>query len=54
MCACGCFLLAAIAAGLVYCVIHGMWVALALIVVATALVGWFGRKGFGWPPGQKK
>ena len=44
MCACGCFLLAAIAAGLVYTVMHGMWLAAAGVVVAAALIGLFGKK----------
>jgi hypothetical protein len=44
MCACGCFLVAAIAAGLVYTVMHGLWLATAGIVVLAALIGWFGKK----------
>ena len=44
MCACGCFLVAAIVAGLVYTVMHGMWLATAGIVVLAGLIGWFGRK----------
>ena len=44
MCACGCFLLAAIAAGLFYTVTHGMWAAAVGIVIAAALIGVFGKK----------
>jgi hypothetical protein len=44
MCACGCFLVAVIAAGLVYTVMHGLWLATAGIVVLAALIGWFGKK----------
>lgn len=44
MCACGCFLVVAIVAGLVYTVMHGLWLATAGIVVAAGLIGWFGRK----------
>lgn len=44
MCACGCFLVAAIVAGLVYTVMHGLWLATAGIVVLAALIGWFGKK----------
>ena len=44
MCACGCFLAAAVVAGLVYSVMHGLWLAAAGIVVLSALIGWLGRK----------
>ncbi len=44
MCACGCFLAIAIAGGLVYTVMHGLWLATAGIAVAAALIGWFGKK----------
>jgi hypothetical protein len=44
MCACGCFLLLAIAAALVYCVMHGLWLAAAGVIALTVLIGWFGRK----------
>jgi hypothetical protein len=44
MCACGCFLIAAIVAGLVYCAMHGLWLAGAAILLVAALTGWFGKK----------
>lgn len=44
MCACGCFLVAAIVAGLAYTVMHGMWLGTAGIVVVAAVIGWFGKK----------
>jgi hypothetical protein len=44
MCACGCFLLLAIAGALVYTIMHGLWLAAAGVIVFTAAVGWFGRK----------
>jgi membrane protein implicated in regulation of membrane protease activity len=44
MCACGCLALAAVVAGLVYTIMHGMWLAVAGIVIVSALAGWFGRK----------
>jgi hypothetical protein len=44
LCACGCFLLAAIVAALVYCVLHALWWAVAGIVLFTGLIGWFSRK----------
>ena len=47
MCACGCFLIAAVVAALVYTVMHGMWLAAAGVVAAAAVVGWFGKKAAG-------
>jgi hypothetical protein len=44
MCACGCFLVAAIVGALVYCVMHGLWLAAAGVVVFAAAIAWFGRK----------
>ena len=44
MCACGCFVLAAVIAALVYTVMHGMWLAAAAVVPVAALLGWLGRK----------
>jgi len=43
MCACGCFVLAAVIAALVYTVMHGLWVATAGVVLVAALLGWLGR-----------
>ena len=43
MCACGCFVLAAVIAALVYTFMHGMWLALVAVVLVTALLGWLGR-----------
>jgi hypothetical protein len=47
MCACGCFLLVAIVAGLAYAVIHGLWLAAISIVIFALVIGWFGRKAAG-------
>ena len=47
MCACGCFLIVAIVAGLVYSVMHGLWLATIAIVLFAAIVGRFGRKAAG-------
>lgn len=44
MCACGCFLVAAIVAALVYCVMHALWLPLVLVLLFAAVIGWFGRK----------
>jgi hypothetical protein len=44
LCACGCFLLAAIVAALAWCILHGLWWAVAGIVIVTGLIGWFARK----------
>jgi hypothetical protein len=44
MCACGCFLIVAVVAALVYTVMHGMWLAAAGVVVAAGLIGVFGKK----------
>jgi membrane protein implicated in regulation of membrane protease activity len=44
MCACGCFLILAIAAALVYSVLHGLWLAAAAVLLFALIVGWFGRK----------
>ena len=44
MCACGCFVLAAVIAALVYSVMHGLWLLAIAVLLATALIGWLGRK----------
>lgn len=44
MCACGCFLLAAVVAALVYTVMHGLWLLTAAVLIVAALIGWFGKK----------
>ena len=44
MCACGCLALAGVIAGMVYTVMHGLWLATAAIVIASVLIGWFGKK----------
>jgi len=46
MCACGCFLLVAVVAGLVYCVMHGLWLAAGAVLLFSALAGWFGKKAW--------
>jgi len=40
MCACGCFFVVLAIAGLAWCVIHGLWLPAALIVILTAASGW--------------
>ena len=44
MCACGCFLLAAVAAALAYCIMHHLWLPAAGVVAFAALAGWLGSK----------
>ena len=44
MCACGCLLLAGLAAALVFCVMHGLWLIAAGVIALAALVGWLGAK----------
>jgi membrane protein implicated in regulation of membrane protease activity len=44
MCACGCFVLAAVIAALVYTVMHGLWLAAIAVLLFTAALGWLGRK----------
>ncbi len=47
MCACGCFVVVAVVAALVYCVMHGLWVAAIGVLIFSAVVGWFGKKAAG-------
>jgi hypothetical protein len=42
MCACGCFLLAVVAAALAYCVVHRLWLPGAGVVALAVLAGWLG------------
>ncbi len=44
MCACGCFLVAGLAAAFVFCVMHGLWLLAGGVVAVAALVGWLGAK----------
>jgi len=44
MCACGCFILLAVVAALVYSVMHGLWMAAVAVLAFSLIVGWFGRK----------
>lgn len=44
MCACGCFLALALAAGLVYCVLHSLWLPAAGLIALAALLAWLGKK----------
>jgi hypothetical protein len=44
VCACGCFLLAALVAAFVYCVMHGLWLLAAAVLLLSALLGWLGKK----------
>jgi hypothetical protein len=54
MCGCGCLVPIAIVGGLVYCVLHGLWIAAALLIAAAVATGWFGRKMLGWRPDMKR
>jgi uncharacterized membrane protein YfcA len=54
MCACGCFFLAVVVAGLTYTALHSLWLLFVLILLASAISGWFGRKAAGWRPPPKK
>jgi|GEM_PF-3535472 len=44
MCACGCFVVAAVAAALVYSLMHGLWPAVAAILLFTAVLGYLAKK----------
>jgi hypothetical protein len=44
MCACGCFLLVAVAAGLAYCVMHGLWLIAVAVLLLAALIAWLSKK----------
>lgn len=44
MCACGCFVLAAVIAALVYSIMHGLWLLAIAVLLVTGLLGWLGRK----------
>jgi hypothetical protein len=47
MCACGCFLVVAVIAALVYCVMHGLWLVAVAVLLFSALVAWLGKKAAG-------
>jgi hypothetical protein len=49
MCACGCFLLAALVAALIYCVMHGLWLLAAAVLIVSGVLGWLARKTFQGP-----
>jgi hypothetical protein len=44
MCACGCILVLGLIGALAYCVMHGLWIAAAGVVVLGCVVGWLGAK----------
>jgi hypothetical protein len=44
MCACGCFVVAALVAAIVYGVLHGLWLMVAAAVLLAIVFGWFGKK----------
>jgi hypothetical protein len=46
MCACGCFVLAAVIAALVFAIMHGLWLMAIAVMIAAAALGWLGRKMF--------
>ncbi|HEX4133449.1 MAG TPA: hypothetical protein VHY84_02410 [Bryobacteraceae bacterium] len=47
MCACGCLVLVAVVAALVYCAMHGLWLIGAAVLLFAALIGWLGKKAAG-------
>jgi membrane protease YdiL (CAAX protease family) len=47
MCACGCFIVAAVLAALVYSVMHGLWAIAAGVLIMAIVLGWFGKKAAG-------
>lgn len=51
MCACGCFVLVAVVAALVYCVMHGLWFLAAVVFLVAAALGWLGKKTIQSPRG---
>ena len=44
MCACGCFILAALTAVVVYGAMHGLWLLVAAALLLACVFGWFGKK----------
>jgi membrane protein implicated in regulation of membrane protease activity len=54
MCACGCFLLVAVLAALVYSVMHGLWILAFAVLIFSAIVIWLGKKATGsWSSSKK-
>jgi len=47
VCACGCFLLVAVVAALVYALMHGLWLLAAAVLFFAAIIGWLGKKTVG-------
>jgi hypothetical protein len=54
MCACGCFLLLAVLAALLYCYVNGYWIAFGLVIAVAFAAGWFGRNMANWRPAPRK
>ena len=44
MCACGCFVAAALIAVVVYGAIHGLWLLVGAALLMACVFGWFGKK----------
>jgi len=44
MCACGCFFVLLAIAGLAWCVVHGLWLPAALILILTVAIAWAGKR----------
>ncbi len=44
MCACGCLVLVGLVAAVAYCVVHGLWIVAAGVVVLAGVLGWLGVK----------
>ena len=44
MCACGCFLLLALIAGLAFCIMHALWFPAAGVIALAAILAWLGYK----------
>jgi hypothetical protein len=54
MCACGCFLVVAVLAALVYSVMHGLWLLALAVLIFSAAIAWFGKKAMGSRSSSRK
>jgi O-antigen/teichoic acid export membrane protein len=53
MCACGCFIVAALIAVVVYGVMHGLWLIVGGAILVACVLAWFGKKMAGGRTHQK-
>jgi hypothetical protein len=49
MCACGCFLVVAAAAGVAWAVLNHNWAVVIAIIAAAVVFGWFGSRALRRP-----